>query len=522
MTALLDKDTIAARCAMLNATGRPHEALELLQDQAAHYREDPWLHLALCRQYSQTDDHRAAEASARDALALAPGAGAPLILLALALQNQGRSAEAQQALADLPAESVDDAAIQHLAAAIYLADGGRDQVVKAWERVQRALELDPQDPDNYELAVRAAVAINAFDLGRQYLQDGLALDPGHRGLILASALLPESRQSPDRTELVGSLLAVNPLDGQALADLRSQFFRRLVSVAFVPWLQVLGFGLLMRLLGEPAAAGGAAVLLAAVLLAVTVGRTLKHVRRFPSGYAADLFRRNRRAWAGSLAVVAAFGCATAGSLWTAADGGSGPGAYLLLLAVLPAAAAVHLLEGSEYGAVPRLKDPAFPEYRQWRLRTVIRSLWFLVCGAMLGGLWLVAAPADDSVLQGVLLSAAGGFVFLRGCYATALIAAPAVELAGAPLRVALKTAGQMILAVRSVLFFGVVMPFVLLAIGVSILVTGSGPLNWYREAEVPPVPDLLDNSPEMPDFTLPPLPKPTIVVPEGLQPSGNP
>ena len=523
MTAALDKDTLESRCSMLNATGRAREALELLQEQAPRFTDDPWLHLALCRQYLGMGDPQAGESEARQALARVPGGMLPLILLAVALQNQGRSGEAQEVLARLPAEAVDDAGVQHMAGAIYLAAGGREQNILAWERVQRALELDPQDPDNYELAVRAAVAINAFDLGRRYLRDGLALDPGHRGLILASSLLPESRQNPDRTELVTSLLAVNPLDAAALADLRQQFFRRLVSIAFVPWLQVLGFGLLMRLFAEPAAAGGAAVLLAAVLLGVNGSRMARHLRRFPAGYAADLFRGNRRAWAGTGAVLAAFGCATAGSLWTAAAGGSGPGVYLLLLSLLPAVVSVHLLEGSEYGAVPRLKSPEFPAYREWRLRTVVRSLWFLVAGGMLGGVLLIAAPADDSALQGALLTVAGGFVFLRGGYAAALITAPALELAGMPLRPALKAGGQMILAVRSVLFFGVVFPLVVLAMGVSILATGSGPLNWYRETEVPPpFPDVLDNRPQMPDFTVPPMPRPTLHWPEGSSPSGTP
>ena len=520
MTAALDKDTLESRCSMLNATGRAREALELLQEQAPRFTDDPWIHLALCRQYLGMDDPQAAEPEARQALALVPGGMLPLILLAVALQNQGRSGEAQEALARLPAEAVDDAAVQHMAGAIYLAAGGHDQNILAWERVQRALELDPQDPDNYELAVRAAVAINAFDLGRRYLRDGLALDPGHRGLILASSLLPESRENPDRTELVTSLLAVNPLDDRALADLRSQFFRRLISLAFVPWLQVLGFGLLMRLFAEPAAAGGAAVLLAAILLAVNGSRTARHLRRFPDGYAADLFRGNRRAWTGVVAVLAAFACATAGSLWTAAAGGSGPGVYLLLLTLLPAVVSVHLLEA--HGTVPRLKSPEFAAYRELRLRTVVRSLWFLVAGGLLAAVLLMAAPADDSALQGVLLTVAGGFIFLRGSYATALIAAPAVELAGLPLKAVLKAGGQMILAVRSILFFGVIFPAVVLVMGISVLVSGSGPLNWYRQADVPPVPDVFDNRPEMPDFSMPPLPRPTLDWPEGISPSGSP
>ena len=595
MSADLTRDALRARVEVLAATGRSAEAATLLEEQAPVHLDESWLYTDLAQQYLRLDRPGDAERAARQALALEPGGRDALLLLALALKGSERFADAQEAAAEAVALYPDDDVAHRIAAAILIVSGTEEEAAEGWRHIRHALKLNPHDPDHYVVAVYANLAVGGpVSLGRRYLEDGLALDPGHRGLILAGAALGDAPTGPDRAELFASLLAVNPLDDDAHRSLRSEFFQRLISLAFIPWLQVLFFGLLASSLGGggvsptvalvllalllavgfvqrlrqarrlapgqagslvqgnlrvaggaaaglaglgilavlphvvepgPQVSAAAALGLSVVLFLVAAVRAATHLRRFPPGYARDLFGRNRRAWAGVGTALAAFALATAGTLWTAADGGAGPGLFLLMATAVPSAAAVHLLEGAERGSVPRRGSPGFADYRKWRVGIYARPVWYLLGGAVLALLPMLTQLRDLSPLEGAAAVTAGVLLLARGLHTLFLLlaSAPAPDARrGVRERLAVRAGRRVLISGDSFINFALVCPLVMVVIGAVVLMGGTGGGDWLDGLGRLPAPDFLPggSEPPVPDITPVPVPEPTLLLPQDL-PTGR-
>ncbi|MCQ1956204.1 hypothetical protein NNX39_06750 [Arthrobacter sp. zg-Y826] len=343
MSPLLHREAIRARVEVLASSGRKADALALLQEQAPHHLDEPWLHADLAQLYVSLERYAEGEQAARQSLSLDPEGREALLLLAIAQQELERLAEARDTAATAVALYPDDAVAHRIAAAVYVGSDDEADRKQGWAHIQRALELNPHDPEQYVVAVYANTAVSGpVALSRRFLEKGLSLDPGNRQLILASAALQESPAGIDPAALVSSLLAVNPQDREALDSLRGEFFRRLTSLAFIPWLQVLVFGFLATSLANQGNTAFVALVLVVLFGAVAFVQRLRHGHRYALGL--DGVRiDDKRGMGGAAAALAALAGAGFASRWLMPDAAASAVLALVLAGVLLAVAGVRLL-----------------------------------------------------------------------------------------------------------------------------------------------------------------------------------
>mgnify|MGYP003304072106 CR=1 FL=1 len=338
----MSTDAIRARVEVLASSGRQTDALALLQEQAPHHLDEPWLHADLAQLYVSLERYEEGEQAARQSLGLDPEGREALLLLAIAQQELELLAEARDTAATAVALYPDDGVAHRIAAAIYAGSDDEADRRQGWAHIQRALELSPHDPEQYVVAVYVNTAVGGpAALSRRFLEEGLSLDPGNRQLILASAALQESPAGVDPAALVSSLLAVNPQDREALDTLRGEFFRRLTSLAFIPWLQVLVFGFLATSLTNRGSTAFVALVLVVLFGAVALAQRLRHAGRYALG--PDGVRTDGKRRLGGAAAFAALAVAGFTSRWLTPDAAASAVLALVLAGVLLAVAGARLL-----------------------------------------------------------------------------------------------------------------------------------------------------------------------------------
>jgi len=295
-----DESTLIYRSQMLQTAGRRADALALLDGGLADNPDSVALLVALATFHLSTPSPSRSLAAARRAVELdgqGTQAWAPLAL-ALLMSQRGDEAEAaaREAIRLDPAEPGAHAV---LASVLHSQVGLTNKSgVAAAAAIAHALELNPHDPALFDQAATIAIGRARPDEALGLVRRGLALDPTDAALLLTKAKL-DGRRKKSRIqgiETVKSVLAVDPLDADALTQLRETFWARLrgqVISAFALALVILLVEPWLSLHRAPVTA--AAVVLFAgrwawmarkLRRALPPGFIRRELRRRPEGYVA--------------------------------------------------------------------------------------------------------------------------------------------------------------------------------------------------------------------------------------------
>lgn len=290
----MDLDLLQTRVSHCQATGRNDEALRLLEEHAEEHREElGWwvMHTAVLL---NVEDYPRAEDSARRALHLEPGAAYAALLLAVALAAQGRRDDALDLSRQVIEAEPNDPEAHYRHAVILLGDI-RDgaELAQARRSLDEALRLNPEDPDAYQAAAVAADLASDTPAALEYLRAGLALDPHHRGLLLASGQIDDAEKVVgERGSMLRGLLAHNPLDEKIHSDYAQSFLSRLAplqawALAYIPVLALAAHTGAIRAL--PAAAALLIAPVLAGLFALSARRRWRQASAgMPKGYLKDI------------------------------------------------------------------------------------------------------------------------------------------------------------------------------------------------------------------------------------------
>ena len=383
-TGVLEPAMLNLRFEALLAARRPAEALQLLQSQLPNHRDGPFIWELLCRGFLAAERYPEAEAAGRQALVLEPENTGVLINLGLSLLYQaGRQNEAVDPARRAVELTPDDPDCHYWLGVMHLnaRPAGKPGWTAARDAARTALELNPDKADYYWLAASACGRLGMREDAARYLSDGLAVDPGHRALLmLGTQLTGGDGVVGDEAEVLRSLLAQDPMDGQAHLLLRGQAYARLRRLAILPWLQVVFFCFLAPFV--PAAAVGGAVPVALLLAVLVIWRSRRGYRRLrndlPGGYLEDLQRSGRLTGLSRRLTGAAILVISAGTLGAAVAGTGAPLQWALVLTVtglLPAAAGYQLLLAGE----ERDGQPAGSRYRRPDTRRSNATLILMGC-----------------------------------------------------------------------------------------------------------------------------------------------
>lgn len=289
-------ELLHARVQGLNAASRPAEALDLVAGQLEHLGDDSrfWIifGFALLAQNRVVD----AQAAAQQAAQLEPGSPRVLNLLICCAHGAGEHEQAVELAHQLVIADPTEAQGHYWIAVLY---GGkpesRNDLERAAEAIAQALHLNPMDSEYYRLAALIADLSGKTSLAHEYLRSGLELDPNNSALLVTSGQIDGARKVVgERSDVLRSVLAVNPMDSTAQDELSEHFLFRLLPLGRLPWL----YGIFAALaLSRVQGLWGVLLGFALMLLFAGLGWWNYHsaASRMPSGYPAEILRTNSSA-----------------------------------------------------------------------------------------------------------------------------------------------------------------------------------------------------------------------------------
>ncbi|PQZ89102.1 hypothetical protein CQ018_16290 [Arthrobacter sp. MYb227] len=289
-------ELLHARVQGLNAASRPAEALDLVSGQVEHLGDDSrfWIifGFALLAQDRVAD----AQAAAQQAAQLEPDSARVLNLLICCAHDAGEHERAVELAHQLVVVDPTEAQGHYWIAVLY---GGKPQsrndLERAADAIAHALHLNPMDPEYYRLAALIADLSGKTSLAHEYLRTGLQIDPNNSSLLVASGQIDGAKKVVgERSDVLRSVLAVNPMDSTAQDELSEHFLFRLLSLGRLPWLHAIFAALSLSM-----AQGLWGVLVSLALMLLFAGLGWRNYRSaasgMPAGYPAEILRTNSSA-----------------------------------------------------------------------------------------------------------------------------------------------------------------------------------------------------------------------------------
>lgn len=286
-------ELLHARVQGLNAASRPAEALDLVTGQVEHLGDDSrfWIifGFALLAQNRVVD----AQAAAHQAAELEPGSARVLNLLICCAHAADEHEYAVELAHQLVIVDPTEPQGHYWIAVLY---GGKPQsrndLERAADAIAHALHLNPMDPEYYRLAALIADLSGKTALAHEYLRAGLEIDPNNGSLLVASGQIDGAKKVVgERSDVLRSVLAVNPMDSAAQTELSEHFLYRLLPLGRLPWLYGIFAALALSMVQ-----GLWGVVVSIALAGVLGGLGLWNYRSaasgMPSGFAAEILRAN--------------------------------------------------------------------------------------------------------------------------------------------------------------------------------------------------------------------------------------
>ncbi len=214
-------EDIASAVAMLLEARRVDDALARVQAGLAEHPADPGLLAAHARVRSALGEPVAKRRAAEALLAAAPDDAYGMLVLAEVQLDQGdrlASQEVSERLAALHPEW--PPAHVQLAAALAAAPDARRRVGGVAARLDRAIELEPENAEHYRWAAAILLGLRAKRRARDLAERGLAVDPMHIELQTLRALSGRDAEA-ETLAAVARGLAEDPADrsrARALSD----------------------------------------------------------------------------------------------------------------------------------------------------------------------------------------------------------------------------------------------------------------------------------------------------------------
>lgn len=284
-------ELLHARVQGLKAASRPAEALDLAAGQLEHLGDDSrfWIifGFALLAQDRVAD----AQAAAQQAAQLEPGSPRVLNLLICCAHGAGEHERAVELAHQLVIADPTEAQGHYWIAVLY---GGKPQsrndLERAADAIAHALHLNPMDPEYYRLAALIADLSGKTSLAHEYLRTGLEIDPNNSSLLVASGQIDGAKKVVgERSDVLRSVLAVNPMDSTAQNELSEHFLLGLLPLGRLPWLHGIFAALALSMVQG---LGGVLVGLAMMMLFAGLGwwNYRSAASGLPSGYPAEILR----------------------------------------------------------------------------------------------------------------------------------------------------------------------------------------------------------------------------------------
>ncbi|WP_104180366.1 hypothetical protein [Arthrobacter sp. B0490] len=388
-----DLKLLSARYDVLIARQRPHDAVRLLEGQAAHHQDQPLYWAMLGNALNLEEKYAEAEHAARRTVELVPHNSAAQSILLQALIGQRRSEESVE-LARFVIEQFPEESDGHywLSRALLLHPKDRQDFIAAYQAARRALSFQA-DEWTFAQAAQTAALIDEDQEARTLLAAGLAQYPQSRELILLSRHIRGAKKIVgQRQELVSGILRTSPSDGRAEADLATDPVRWVRQHLFYLWYHLLAFTFL-AVVPLPAPALMLIALLAGGCHAGLIIQSYRQLDEvLPKGYLREQLTDPVRARNGALAYVASGLLILAGTVSAAVHPAPTLGVGDMLLVVAAGVLAAGLI--SVERTISRLEASIHPEehraeaYRAFRFgdnASSYRRYWL----AALAGILLV-------------------------------------------------------------------------------------------------------------------------------------
>lgn len=244
------------RTDLLARQNREDDALELLAEELRNFPDDPDLLAQRAWLLNRADRPAAALESARMALRTHPDHREALFQAAAAHLLNGDYAEAERALRRMLRETPENPMLHRQIARLLLIEhedraGGRtssgappgQRRERAYAHVEKALTLDPQDPDSYQMAARVAWVFDQdYERALGYVERGLEIAPEDltllqlRSVVLERSLAPSSVTRAQDASVVESerILRIDPRDSFARQQLFGTFWMLRTSFVDAP------------------------------------------------------------------------------------------------------------------------------------------------------------------------------------------------------------------------------------------------------------------------------------------------
>lgn len=405
MAGTMDFDLLSARVQGLGAASRMDEALHLAEGQREQLAADPRFWVLYGLVLLANDRAADAEAAGQQALALEPGSLSAVNLLTACAHHVGDGARAME-LAHVMVHGAPNEALGHFWVATLLASkpSTRTELEEAASAIERALEIDPEDPDNYRLAALIADLSGKTPAALGYLSAGLAIAPNNSALLLASGEIDGARSVVgDHHAVLRGLLAVNPMNSLARDELSVSFLKKLAPLGRLPWLHGMSAALLVQRLG-----GLWGILAVVLLTAMFAGYGWKKYKAaasgLPDGYDRQVLAETPGASAGLKLLAASALSVLLGAGWGILAADQRPG--LLVLGAGVAAGFVGASMLDKAGCAPP-GPAATPEtinnYLLRRSGAVLAAHGARFWMGALGVLILVLSFPDSSYAPGMIM-----------------------------------------------------------------------------------------------------------------------
>lgn len=359
MAAPLELEIMWARAQALSVGSRVSEALELVEGQREYHggESEYWIYFGLV--LLANEKIQDAGAAARQSLELEPGTLAGIMLLTQCCYFAGDTERGLE-LARIMIEAAPNESHGHFWVAMILASTprSRTQLEEAAAAITRALEIEPEDPDKHRVAAIIADLSGHSALALEHLKAGLAIAPNDKSLLLASGTIDgASTLVGERSTVLRSLLAVNPMDTEARGELEEVFLRRLQPLGRLPWLQGMLGALLVNLVF-----GWVGVIFAVLLVAAFGGYSVlkyqKAAAALPVGYDKDVLNANPLARNGLRLVAGSGALSVIGASVGMLLEDQRPGLLVISLGVVLGFAGGTLLDKAGSNPPPRNAPPA--------------------------------------------------------------------------------------------------------------------------------------------------------------------